>query len=217
MRTTKHPPPVSPSSVYAGSSARHARPARRQRSHPSVLPRSPSQHMDTIYNNTSPACSPLLQHAAPLLSRLPPPNTSTPTTPRPTRPGGYPGHTNTTSKESPPRKRPRTTPPTSDSDQDGYSRSNQPYDRPNQPERIHIPHPSPIADDKRSSEEAIYGRSSQGPRPSFAQEDKTTHTSHQISSLGPPIGERHTFATGTKRATAPSTPEIAQLQRPPVI
>jgi hypothetical protein len=103
-----------------------------------------------------------------------PPNTSTPTTPRATRPGGYFGQSNTTSKESQPRKRPRTTPPTSDSDQEGYSRSNQPYARPNPPTHIPIQHPPSIADDKRSSEEAFYGRSSQGPRPRFAQDDKTT-------------------------------------------
>ena len=103
-----------------------------------------------------------------------PPNTSTPTTPRATRPGGYSSHTNTTANKSQHRKRQRTTPPTSGSDPEGYSGPNQAYDRPNQPERIRIGHPSSIADAKRSSEEATYGSSSQGPRPRLAHEDKST-------------------------------------------
>ena len=101
-------------------------------------------------------------------------HTFTSTKPRATRLGGYSRSTDPTSHQTVPRKRQRTTPPTSDSDPEGYSRNNQPYDAPRLRQPTSIPPPSNIADSKRSSEEAHYGRSNSGTRPRFAHEDKLT-------------------------------------------
>jgi hypothetical protein len=101
-------------------------------------------------------------------------HTSTSNKPRAPRLGGYSRSSDPTSNQTIPRKRHRTTPPTSDSDPEGYSRNNQPYDAHRLSQPTSIPPPSNIAESKRSSEEAHYGRSNSGARPRFAHEGKST-------------------------------------------
>ena len=100
-------------------------------------------------------------------------HTPTPTKPKATRLGGYSRPDHPTSDQTSSRKRHRTTPPTSDSDPEGYSRNNQPYDA-TLSEATLIQTPSTIANSKRRSEESTYGRSNSGTRPRFAHEDKST-------------------------------------------
>ena len=163
--------------------------------------------MDTVHNNTSPTCSPLLQHAAtPPVTITPPPTPLSRPNPGPLVQEGTPDtriphHKNhNPTRDSAQPHQPATVTQTDTADL--ISLTIGPTNQSTSPSNTHPLSPTPNAAQKRPSIAAPV----RDPAHALRMRTKPPFTSHQNSSLGQPIGERGTFATGTEKTMAPSTP-----------